>query len=145
MIDYKIKNASEIDLYLHLEKASHLFVPPLASRVNLKEYAQKLYEKAQTFEAWDQDNLIGLFAGYFNLHISKEVFVTNVSVLEQYKNKGIASQLLIMVKIFAVHNGYDKIRLEVNSKNTQAIQFYTKHQFVIDVEEGESVFMNLKL
>lgn len=144
MIDYKIKKASQKDLYLHLEMCNHLFVPPLSDKVNLHDYAQKIYKKSQTFEAWHKKKLVGLIAVYFNDSQSKKGYITNVSVLENYINKGIASQLIKMTKEYAQNNDFTKISLEVQSKNNIAIELYKKHHFEIEHEGKEALFMEFR-
>jgi ribosomal protein S18 acetylase RimI-like enzyme len=145
VIDYKIKKASQKDLYLHLERCDHLFVPPLSHKVKLCDYAQKLYEKAETFEAWHEQELVGVIAAYFNDNKSKKGFITNVSVLENYKNKGIANQLVAMIKEFAQNNDFATIVLEVDSQNVNAIALYKKHQFELEYEKQGSLFMEFRI
>jgi ribosomal protein S18 acetylase RimI-like enzyme len=145
VIDYKIKKASQKDLFLHLESCDYLFVPPLSYKVNLQDYSQKLFEKSQTFEAWHEKKLVGLIAVYFNDRQSKKGFVSNVSVLENYNNKGIGSQLIKMIKEYAKNNDFTKILLEVNSKNINAIALYKKHHFEIEHEEKGSLVMGFRI
>lgn len=145
VIDYKIKKALQRDLYLHLEMCDHLFVPSLSNKVNLHDYAQKLYEKSQTFEAWHKKELVGIIAVYFNDNQSKKGYITNVSILENYMNKSIASQLIKMTKEYARNNDFTKILLEVQSKNYNAIALYKKHHFEIEREEEEALFMEFRI
>jgi ribosomal protein S18 acetylase RimI-like enzyme len=145
VIDYEIKKASQKDLFLHLESCDYLFVPPLSYKVNLQDYSQKLFERSQTFEAWHEKKLVGLIAVYFNDRQSKKGFVSNVSVLENHNNKGIASQLIKMTKEYAHNNDFTKILLEVHSKNNNAIALYKKHHFEIEHEEKEALFMEFRI
>ncbi|WP_367773678.1 GNAT family N-acetyltransferase [Flavobacterium sp. WC2421] len=145
VIDYKIKNASQKDLHLHLEKCNYLFLPPLSDKVNLQEYSQKIHEKSQTFEAWHEKKLVGFIAVYFNDSQAKKGYITNVSVLENYNNKGIASQLIKMTKEYAQNNDFTKIILEVHSKNNNVIALYKKHDFEIEHEEKEALFMEFRI
>ena len=145
MIDYKVKQASQKDLYLHLEKCNHLFVPPLSDIVNLNDYALKLFEKAYTFEAWDKTELVGFIGAYFTDRQTNKGFISNVSVLEEYNNKGIATQLLNMTKEYAKNNEFDKIGLEVNAKNRTVVAFYKKNKFEIEYEKMDSLFMQINI
>lgn len=145
MIDYKVKQASQKDLYLHLEKCNHLFVPPLSDKVNLNDYALKLFKKAYTFEAWNNEELVGLIGAYFTDRQTNKGFISNVSVLEEYNNKGIATQLLNMTKEYAKNNEFDKIGLEVNEKNRNVIAFYKKNKFEIEYEKMDSLFMGFNI
>ncbi len=145
MIDYKVKQASEKDLYLHLEKCNHLFVPPLSEKVNLQDYARKLFENAHTFEAWDSKELVGFIGVYFTDRQTKKAFISNVSILETYNNKGTATELLNMTKEYAKSHEFDKIVLEVNAKNMNAIAFYVKNNFEIEYEKMDSLFMEFNI
>jgi ribosomal protein S18 acetylase RimI-like enzyme len=145
VIDYKIKKASQKDIFLHLESCDYLFVPPLSYKVNLQDYSQKLFEKSETFEAWHEKKLVGLIAVYFNDRQSKKGFVTNVSVLENHNNKGIASQLIKMTKEYGHNNDFTKISLEVHTQNSNAIALYKKHHFEIEHEEEEALFMEFRI
>lgn len=133
-----------MDVSSHLIKCSDSFVPPLATRIDIKEYAVKIFEKAITFEAWDKHDLIGLIAAYFNSE-TKKAFITNVSVVSEYKGLGIAGKLLEMCVNHADFNGYSEIRLEVNKDNFPAVNFYKKHKFTHVETKGDSIFMTYEI
>ena len=66
LINFKTKTALEQDLLIHFQKCDHQFSPALSQRVNLNDYAKKLYEYAEIFEAWSNKNLIGVISVYLN-------------------------------------------------------------------------------
>ena len=69
------------------------------------------------------DTLVGLLATYIN---SKWVYITNVSVCEQYKRNGIGTKLMNML----IADNPNKIfELEVDLYNDNAIRFYKKFDF----------------
>ena len=129
MIVYKQKKATQKELLLHLEKCDALFIPNLSTTVNLNQYALKITSNAITFEAWDHEQLVAVVAAYFNNIISKTGFITNVSIVKEHSNRGIASELLSMAKTYASENGFHKINLKVHPKNTNALKFYLKNEF----------------
>lgn len=145
MIEYRINKASKIDIYKHLVACNNLFIPVLSKKVNLQEYAQKIFDFAETFEAWSDGELIGLIAGYFNDLNTKKAFITNVSVVQIFFHKGIASQLLSNVNDYAVQNDFEAISLEVDSQNERAINFYKKNNYAIIKKDDKSFFMEHKL
>jgi hypothetical protein len=51
-LKYTTKIATEFEIFLHLTGCSESFIPPLAERVNISEYAKKIFERSVTFEAW---------------------------------------------------------------------------------------------
>lgn len=68
----------------------------------------------------------GRAVGYMGLQIfSEEGYVTNVAVLPQYRQRGIAAMLINE----QMKNQMDFITLEVRQSNTPAINLYTKMGF----------------
>ena len=144
-ISYKTKKASAKIISLHLLDCENSFIPVLSSRVNITDYAQKIYDNAITFEAWDKNELIGLIATYLTQPESGVAYITNVSVLNKYKGKGIASKLLFNCISHAVKTNYKEIKLEVNCENTPAITFYNKHNFLHTETKENSLFLTYQL
>lgn len=140
-IEYRIKTATEEEIYQHLTKCNDEFVPPLDSKIAVNEYAGKIFKHAVTFEAWSGSILAGLIAAYFNNPETKAGFITNVSVLPGFNGKGIASFLVNMSVDYALQNNYSEILLEVNNKNSKAINLYTKFEFFKTGEKYEMVQM----
>jgi len=144
-IAYKIKKATQKDLLLHLQKCDDLFVPKLSSKVDLETYVQKITTYAQTFEAWNETELIGLIAAYFN-DLKQEIgFITNVSVFKDFSNQGIGMDLLKMTKEYALQHSFHKINLEVHPENKKALQFYLKNDFKITMQDADSVIMEFDI
>lgn len=125
---YLTKTASEQDIFSHLSLCDASFVPALSARVNVADYSRKIAQHAITFEAWHNDTLAGMIAAYFN-ESDRRAFITSVSVLNGYKEQGIASALLRQCKQYAREHHYPEIRLEVNRDNSSAVRFYTKYDF----------------
>ena len=79
----------------------------------------------------------------------------SISVLKEYWNKGIGSQLLREILNFAKMQSFEVIDLQVRSDNLQAIHLYKKFGFIktgthpaffkIDNEEISFDYMSLKL
>lgn len=142
---YQIKTANVNDIYLHLNACDDSFIPALSTRINIDEYAQKIYDKAITFEAWNKKQLVGLIATYFSQPEAGIAFITNVSVCKNSKGKGIASQLLSHCIEYGKKINYNEIKLEVNSENIPAITFYKKHQFTYKETKEDSIFLTYLL
>jgi ribosomal protein S18 acetylase RimI-like enzyme len=140
-IQFKTKTASVDHLLAHLNSCNLNFTPSLSEKVDLVGYADKIYEKSVTFEAWFNETLVGLIAAYFNNLGDLTGFITNVSVIHEYNGKGIASELLNRTIDYAVKNGFKYICLEVNNKNIQAIKLYQKFNFYITNQKKELIFM----
>lgn len=127
------------DIFKHLKAVSSFFSPPLEGRVDIEEYANKLFIHAEREEAYYNGELTGLIAYYYT-EGEKEAFISNVSVLPEFKNKGIASSLLSKVKLFLRDKGVCKISMEV-ANNSSIIDFYRKNGFDLDREIDHTKFM----
>jgi ribosomal protein S18 acetylase RimI-like enzyme len=132
VISFFQNRSSKDDIISHFNKCDKAFVEHLESRVDLNDYAQKIFEKAQRFEMWDQDNLIGLVASYHNQDAQKFDFITSVSVVSTHARQGIASYLLEKSIDYArAHNALG-LKLEVSEENIPALSLYHKYGFVCD-------------
>jgi len=142
-IRYGIKTATENEIFLHLTACSDSFVPPLAQRVNIIEYAQKIFEKSVTIEAWAGQLLVGLIAVYFN--VVDSAFITNVSVLKEFSGYGIASKMMDMCIENARTNNFHAITLEVDKYNKVAIRLYRKFRFIVNEIKGDTFAMKRQI
>ena len=127
-LTYSRDRASAEDIADHLQICSDYFRPPLADRVNIEKYSLKIRNFANTFEAWFDQQLVGLVAAYQNTELS-EAFVSSVSTDSRYEGKGIGSRLLLEMIEFSGNSGISKIELEVNRYSDQAISLYSKIGF----------------
>ena len=93
-INYTEDQSTVEEIHVHLQGCDADFVPRLSSRIDLKAYAKKIFEKSTRLEAWAGQELIGLIAVYLTNKDAGEGFITNVSVLSAYAGKKVASQLL---------------------------------------------------
>lgn len=144
LIDYKTNTAEEKELLLHFQKCDSQFIPPLSKRVNLIDYSKKLVEYSETFEAWNRKNLVGVISIYLNDDKTKIGYISNVSVLEAFWNKGIAKKLIKSLKNYSFKLDFLKLSLEVNKDNIKAITFYKAQGFKIDKEESNIFIMCYK-
>ncbi len=143
-VDYKIKQALEKNIFFHLEECKNDFIPPLEQKINIKEYAKKIFDKAVTFEAWHNKKLSGLVAAYFNQKTSI-AFITNVSVIKSMMGKGVASVLLKNCIEAAMQKKIKEIQLEVDKNNFAAVSFYKKFNFTNAGFNNDSIIMKLEI
>jgi ribosomal protein S18 acetylase RimI-like enzyme len=144
-IDYKIKTATEAEICTHLIECSASFRPPLDVKVNIPEYATKIFNNSITFEAWNGNSLIGLVAAYFNDIKKHSGYITNVSVVAKYKGQGIASSLLNNCIDYAIKNNFKEVDLEVSEESKNAIHMYKNFGFYRSKSKGEYSYMKLVL
>lgn len=141
LVTYKIATASAEEIAKHLNACD--FEPPLENRVDVIEYAKKLFEKSITFEGWVGDKLVGLVASYFN---ENDVgFISNVSTLDEFKGNRIASQLMGMCIQYAERMNFKALTLEVSLTNHGAIKLYTKFNFYNVGVRDELIIMRLEI
>jgi len=143
-IKYSQKNATENEIFTHLEECDAEFFPPLSERIEPEKYAHKIFDKALTFEAWHENILVGLVAVYINNSANPpSAFITNVSVIKKYYGSGIASELLGNCIAYVKKEHISEIKLEVNIKSISAISFYKKYDFIKDGEKNGFLMMKL--
>ena len=115
----------------HLRACDGSFVPPLGARVEIDDYAAKIFACAERFEAWSDDRLVGLLAAYCNDPARKVAFVTSVSVLPAWQGQGVASRLLRACVEQTRQGCLEHIELEVDARNSAATLLYQKHGFAV--------------
>ena len=138
-------NATCAQIKWHLQDCDSLYEPALHSRVNIEQYAEKIYEKAERFEAWDDDRLVGLIAAYLPDGMDGPCFVTNVSILEKYHGGGLALDLMRFFIAKVAELKCESIALEVSRQNVKAIHFYEKMGFSIVNCAADILTMRLAL
>jgi ribosomal protein S18 acetylase RimI-like enzyme len=129
----------------HLRSCDEAFVPALGTRVDVDAYARKLAERAERFEAWRDERLVGLVAVYFDTGAGKSAFVTNVSVVPDLRRFGIAERLLHAALDAARRSGLLHVALEVDARNEAAVKLYERAQFTIDGTNGSNLRLGLRL
>lgn len=137
--------ASVAQIAAHLHACDAVFEPPLSDRVDIAAYADKIAAKAGRFEAWAGDELAGLLAAYCNAPDRGTAFVTSVSVLPAWQDRGMASCLLENCIAHVRELGFSRIELEVGGNNEAAITLYEKHGFSAIGKQGDMVKMALDL
>ena len=142
-VEYLSNKASGAEIAQHLLRCDADFMPPLSSRVEITDYAQKIASKATRFEAWSDGTLIGLVAVYCNDQEKRIAYITSVSMLREWTGKGIAARLISRCIEHARASGMRQIDLEVESNNAPAIKLYEKNGFIAGKANPPFIGMNL--
>lgn len=137
--------SSVAEVATHLHECNQGFVPPLASRVDLHDYANKLVSRSIRFEVWKSCRLVGLLAMYSGLAGNGVAFITNVSVTPDYQGKGLASELMDAAMKRAIELGCQYIQLDVARDATPAIRLYLKYRFRVTEECDGQIRMHRNL
>jgi len=143
-IIYEINQAKRSDILNHLRSCNDSFIPPLDQKVDVDNYSRKIFENADTFEAWSENELIGLIAAYCN-DVKKRAFITNVSVAEEFSSKGVASELLEICIKYIEGKQFKEIALEVNKRSKKARELYKKFNFQEIGLENEFILMRCEI
>lgn len=131
------KKIDESMLYDFLVKGDGDFPEPLSNRVDLRDYAKKLYNNAVIIAELRDNQIAGIFAGYINDEIKKEAYVTFVNVLNKYRRNGIAKKILLEFIEVVRKRGFREIHLHTSMENYGAIKLYETNGFKrVAVVEG---------
>jgi ribosomal protein S18 acetylase RimI-like enzyme len=130
MINYSVNVSGVAAITQHLRSCDGAYVPPLSQRVEIAQYADKLHRLATRYEAWEDNQLIGLVAAYPGTAANPEWFLSNVSVLPAMTGRDIATNLLLRLIADARAGPGSCIRLEVGRENHAAQKLYSKLGFV---------------
>ena len=137
------RNAAGRDQLIH-----HLmgcaFAPPLNSYLDPDAYVDKPLARAERFECWDGEELVGLVAVYCNDLASRRGFVTNVSTSPGHSGRGIAGALLDEAIDHCRALGFTTLALEVRAGNP-AIGLYERRGFAENRRSGGVVEMSRPL
>src|SRR3954453_8177519 len=128
VIEIRHNDAAVRVLAEHLHRCHADFVPPLGP-ARIDAYAEKLAKRADRFEAWRDDELIGVVAMYCNDPDRRQAFVTSVSVDAAARGRGVASALLATAVDYARGYGMDRVALEVDVNNAPARALYVRAGF----------------
>ncbi len=108
----------------HLLVCDRDFVPQLSERVEITDYAGKITDKAQRFEAWHEGELAGLVAAYCSDTSGGVAFISSVSVDPRWRGRKIARQLLETCIAHVRNLGFETVELEVGILNRNAVSLY---------------------
>jgi len=121
-------------IYRFLCKVDSSFVPSLASRVDIRQYADKLSKKAcNIFLTCDQEGDVAHVALYLN---SDSAFITSVAVLAAARGNGLARILMNEALIIAKSSGCKSVSLEVEKSNYVAQNLYQSYGFFQTPEDA---------
>jgi len=144
-VTYKVKTAEEGRIYSFLKECNDSFCPKLDTRTDIIEYSKKIFNNAVTFEAWSENDLVGLVAAYFNNTDDRSGYVTIVAISKDYLRQGIATDLMNMCINHAERSGTKEIKLEVYKTNLPAISVYNRFGFKKYTNAEDQILMKLEV
>lgn len=114
-----------------LSKIDKYFTPNLSQKTELSDYCDKLLSKAQLFVSYSNGGKInGLVALYANDFENHYAYVSLVAVDSDYRNQGIARNLLVQAINHVRGWGVDKIqKIGIYTNNHIALHLYETLNF----------------
>ncbi len=138
---YATNRASAAEICTHLTACDAHFSPPLSDRVVLADYAEKLWAKAERFEAWNDRRLVGLVAMYCNDDDHKTAYISNVSVDPGLVRRSVARRLMQAAVEKAHMLGFAWLSLEVDERAQAAFALYSTMGFATIERTGRMITM----
>ena len=123
--EFKIENLEEVmEIWLQTNINAHDFIER-EYWINNFDLVKKLLPDAKVY-IFQEDNIIKGFIG-----VIEDGYIAGLFVKEKYQREGIGEKLLKYIK-----PKYNQLKLDVYSKNKNAIKFYLKNNFKIVNEKN---------
>ncbi|CAM2077054.1 MAG: N-acetyltransferase [uncultured Clostridium sp.] len=123
--EFKIENLEEVmEIWLQNNINAHDFIER-EYWINNFDLVKKLLPDAKVY-IFQEDNIIKGFIG-----VIEDGYIAGLFVKEEYQREGIGEKLIKYIK-----PKYNQLKLDVYSKNKNAIKFYLKNNFKIVNEKN---------
>ena len=139
MLEYSIQTPEFQELLDFLKRSDVEFDSPLSAKVDLEEYAAKLWEHSTVVTCRDNGVIIGMINCYTNR--PPRGFISNVCVLSGYQGKGVFAKMFSLLCRECCSIGVEEIVLEVNKTNDKALVAYSKIGFTECEDSADSLYM----
>lgn len=106
------------------------FIPPLATRINLDEYIDKIFNNATKFTYFEGDRLIAIGINYVN-KAPDETFGTYLVVDPEFESYGLGLDIALKALKYAEKFGTASFRVKIRNSNKMLNKFYLKQGFKI--------------
>ena len=135
---------SSRELCQTIEIYDNRFIPALSKQIgSIKNYSEKLFVNAEILQLKNYENIMGISAFYANDYETLTAYLSLIVLSDEIQGKGYGKRLLIESERKAKLMGMKKMKLEVNQKNINAIEFYKALGYTIDsVTINESFYMS---
>lgn len=138
-IEYYIYEPNTVDyqeFLLFLRETDDLIIPPISSRVNLEEYAQKVAKNATMFVAKKGEEWIGVEAVYFKPYPDFS-FSTYLCVKQEYQNESVVGiELMLRQKRYLKEKRTKGLRFAIRKSNAPLLNYHLKTGGIIIAEHA---------
>ena len=135
-----INNKQEIEkekFFDFIKKINYDFPIPVSEKVDLNEYCEKLWEKAELV-AEVQDGNTGAVAGYMNDLENGSAYISLVGVSRDFRNQGLGKKLVHQFVLLCREKQIRSVNLYTHKTNQAAIKMYEGLGFEIDSEGNQN-------
>ncbi|MBQ7352539.1 MAG: GNAT family N-acetyltransferase [Clostridia bacterium] len=136
---------SKDSLLQFLKKVDSDFPVPLSEKQDLNAFADKLIKNATICYEMNDEEIVGLVAGYTNNEEKESAYISIVAVLDKARGKGIGKKLVSDFIQTAQNKGFKSVNLYTSTNNEVAIKMYDSLGFVKYEKEDEPRPMDLHL
>lgn len=120
------------EILLFLQKVDSLFPIKLSDKTDLTTLAEKFISLGTVFSISENEDIVGLIAGYNNDDVNLKAYISVLAILPEYQGKGYASKLLLDFTEDCKRKKIKRIELFTHKTNENAIKLYKKKGFSID-------------
>lgn len=129
IIEYCLYQPGTLDYHQfweYLKEVDNLLIPPLSSRVDLAEYAERVCNRAILFVAKDGEEWVGVEAVYFNEY-PEFSFTTHLSVKKEYQEGGkIGMELMLRQLRYLKEHRTKGLRFSIRKSNKALLNYHLK-------------------
>ena len=136
-----IKYKKEIEkerFFDFIKKINYDFPIPVSEKVDLNEYCEKLWEKAELVAEVQDEEIRGLVAGYMNDLENGSAYISLVGVSRDFRNQGLGKKLVHQFVLLCREKQIRSVNLYTHKTNQAAIKMYEGLGFEIDSEGNQN-------
>lgn len=108
------------------------FISSVVARSDFIQVLNRIVDNAFVITAFFENEIIGFCAFYINDFKCKTVYVSLIAVKKKYQGMHVGTIMMEYVKAMSRLNDFDRIRLEVDDANKNAIVFYKRNSFIYE-------------
>lgn len=120
------------ELLIFLKKIDSLFPIKLSDKTDLSNLTEKFLSLGTIFSISENNEIVGLIAGYNNDILNHNAYISVLAVLPEYQGRGYASTLLIEFEKICKQKNMRRIEVYTHKTNFGAIKMYKKNNYVVD-------------
>lgn len=138
---FSINESTPVDILNHFSLCEPSIFTNLEKKVNVHEYIQKIFHKADRYEIWKGNTMIAFIAIYTNRGPQFPAYISNVSVIENETSKGNGGRLMDFLIHDLKEKNFNSIELEVLKNNNKAISLYKSKGAIITSDNASDSYL----